>query len=110
MAELSIKNFPEDLLKRLKIVAAQQDITLRDLVINACYFEAGHLDEDNQKEIRKAEKLGMPSKAELSEQYRRAVIQKIQKVGTASKRKGELGEEFHRSLKKQLLAPKRKAK
>jgi plasmid stability protein len=33
MAELSIKNFPEDLLKRLKVAAAQQGITLRDAVI-----------------------------------------------------------------------------
>jgi plasmid stability protein len=34
MAELSIKNFPEDLLKRLKVQAAQEGITLRDLVVD----------------------------------------------------------------------------
>lgn len=33
MAELSIKNFPEELLKRLKVQAAQEGITLRDLVV-----------------------------------------------------------------------------
>jgi hypothetical protein len=34
VAELSIKNFPEDLLKRLKVAAAQEGITLRELVIS----------------------------------------------------------------------------
>jgi plasmid stability protein len=32
VAELSIKSFPEDLLKRLKVQAALEGITLRNLV------------------------------------------------------------------------------
>jgi plasmid stability protein len=34
MAELSIKNFPEDLLRRLKVGAAAEGITLRELIIS----------------------------------------------------------------------------
>jgi plasmid stability protein len=35
MSELSIKNFPEELLKHLKVAAAQEGITLRELVVAA---------------------------------------------------------------------------
>jgi plasmid stability protein len=34
MATLNVKNFPEDLLRRLKMGAAAEGITLRELVIS----------------------------------------------------------------------------
>jgi len=34
MAELNIKNFPDELHKRLKIQAAKEDITLRNLIVS----------------------------------------------------------------------------
>jgi plasmid stability protein len=52
MSELSIKNFPEDLLKRLKVQAAQEGVTLRDLVVQILEKRTSVLIVSNRKPAR----------------------------------------------------------